>query len=204
MTIENLIKAVPPPAEPGDPFTGPWEPVEAELGTALPQDYKDFVRVYGHGYFMQFLGIDVPRSRNPNMRLERQVRLVCDGLRQVGHLAHPLWPERGGLLPFGGTDNGDTLLWLTRGAPEEWRVVVLSGDSFGEIEILDCDLTDFLAGLATGETQPKDLPHDLLPCEHMFIPHSRPPERIVHVTWRLGCFGIGSSGSSSCRLQGGS
>ena len=38
---------------------GPWEPVEAELGTALPQDYKDFVRVYGSGYFMQFLGIYV-------------------------------------------------------------------------------------------------------------------------------------------------
>jgi hypothetical protein len=202
VTIENLIKAVPPPAEPGDPFTGPWAPIEAELGIALPQDYKDFVRLYGLGYFMEFLGIDVPRSRNPNTRLEHQVRLVCDVMREVGGVTHPLWPEPGGLLPFGGTDNGDTLMWLTRGAPEDWKVAALSEDSFGELEIFDCDLTDFLAGLATGEIQSTVLPDDLLPCDRMFVPDFRPPEDIIQVTWRLGSFGAGASGSSSCRLQG--
>lgn len=47
MTIDTLLSAVPPPAAPFQAFTGPWEPVEAYLGTRLPQDYKDFSRLYG-------------------------------------------------------------------------------------------------------------------------------------------------------------
>jgi hypothetical protein len=36
MTIEALIKAIPPPVLPAAPFEGPWEPLEYQLGTALP------------------------------------------------------------------------------------------------------------------------------------------------------------------------
>lgn len=205
MTIENLIRAAASPPEPGDPFIGPWEVVEAELGTALPPDYKELVRRYGYGYWLEFIGIDVPRCRNPNMRLEEQVRLECDVIRKVGLIEHPLWPEPGGLMPFGGTDNGDTLAWVTRGAPEEWRVAVLPDDTWGEVELLDCDVTDFLAGLATGSLRPKGLPDDLWDCppERLFVPFHSPPAAIVEVSWRLGSFGLGPSGSSRCRLPSG-
>ncbi len=171
MTIEALIEAVPPPAEPFEAFSGPWEPVEAELGTALPQDYKDFVRLYGSGYFMQFLGIDVPRSRNPNLRLELRVRTIGDYFVHDGEPPYPLWPSAGGLLPFGGTDNGDDLFWLARGAPADWRVVVYDR-GFGEFEVFEFGLTDFLAGLATGEILPEEFPEDLLPCDCLFQANS--------------------------------
>ena len=39
-----------------------------------------------------------------------------------------------------------------------------------EYELLDCDLTGFLAGLATGKILPKQFPDDLLPVEHLFQP----------------------------------
>lgn len=171
MTIDALIKAVPPPVTPFEAFSGPWEPVETELGTVLPQDYKDFVRLYGNGYFMQFLGICVPRSRNPNMRLESQVRVICDTFLNDDEVPYPLWPNPGGLLPFGGTDNGDYLFWLPRGAPADWGVVVWDRGFWG-FETFDCDLTDFLAGLATGEILPKEFPDDLLPCDRLFEPTS--------------------------------
>jgi hypothetical protein len=177
MTIDTLIKVLPPPAEPYQAFSGPWEPVEAELGLVLPQDYKDFVRLYASGYFMEFIGVYVPRSKNPHTRLEYNVPVVCRSLSSLTFLQeppYPFWPTPGGLLPFGGTDDGDDLFWLTREAPEEWKVVVLDrgGDRF---ETLDCDLTDFLAGLITGEILPKEFP-DLLPCDRLFIPDSSWPE----------------------------
>lgn len=171
MTIENLMKAVPPPAKPFQAFAGPWEPIETEIGTTLPQDYKEFARLYGQGYFMEFLGIDIPRSQNPNVRLEFKVRAVCSTLLALDELTYPLWPSPGGLLPFGQTDNGDYLFWLTHGAPADWGVVVWDR-AFGAFEPLECDLTDFLAGLASGEILPKEFPDDLLPCDCMFKPHS--------------------------------
>lgn len=171
MTIETLLKAVPPPALPSDAFTGPWEAVEAELGTSLPQDYKDFARLYGSGYFMEFLGVCIPRSPNPNMRLESYVRSVCAGFLTLDEeWPYPWWPHPGGLIPFGSTDNGDFLFWLARGASADWGIVIWDR-GLGHFETFDCDLTDFLAGLATGEILPKEFPEDLLPCDRLFQPH---------------------------------
>ncbi len=212
MTIERLIRAIPPPALAAEAYNGPWEPIEAEIGIALPQDYKDFVRLYGSGYFMQFLGIYVPRSKNPNVRLERQVRQICDIFQQIGELAYPLWPNPGGLLPFGVTDNGDFLFWLTRGLPESWQVVVWDR-GMQEFEALGCDLTDFLAGLSTGEILPREFPEELLPCDCLFKPHYGQLRRWVRLaaaspnngafgfTWRMGAYGA-VSGRSTCRLRG--
>lgn len=173
-TIDTLIKVLAPPINPFEAFSGPWEPIEAELGVGLPQDYKDFIRLYGSGYFLQFLGVYVPRSRNPHLRLQRVARVVCEGLSSLTPLEdppYPYWPARGGLLPFGGTDNGDDLFWLTRGAPDDWKVVV-QDRGFDRFETFDCDLSEFIAGLVTGEIQPEEFPEDLLPCDRPFIPHA--------------------------------
>lgn len=171
--IENLLRVVPPPSAPFETFSGPWEPIEAELKTSLPPDYKGFVRLYGRGYFMRFLGISVPRSHNPNTRFELQVPLTCEIFESFDDedRPYPLWPKPGGLVPFGGTDNGDELFWLPHGPPEDWKVVVWDRGLM-RFEVMDCDLTDFLAGLATGAISPDAFP-DLLPCEHLFQPDSR-------------------------------
>ncbi len=179
MSIENLIKNVPPPADPFEALDGPWEVLQVELGTALPSDYKAFVRLYGGGYFMEFLGVSVPRASNPNVRFESQARLASDVFRNYkpfgsDEVSYPVWPQAGGLLAFGGTDNGDYLFWLTEGSPDTWKVVVW-GRGAQQFERLDCDMTDFLAGLASGEIMPEDFPEDLLPCELLFQPNSRLP-----------------------------
>lgn len=170
MTIEALVKAVPPPDAPLTTFAGPWEPIEAELGVALPEDYKDFVRLYGYGDFLQIVGIHVPTSESRHVRLVPEVREICDVLRNEEDLPYPLWPEPGGLLPVGKTDYGDYLCWLTRGRPADWRLVVWDR-GFGRFEAFDRDLTDFLAGLATGQILPKEFPEGLLPCDRPFVPY---------------------------------
>jgi hypothetical protein len=179
MTIETLIKIIPPPATPSEAFSGPWAPIEAELGAVLPQDYKDFVRLYGAGYFMEFLGIHVPKCRSPYIRFEHEIHAVRSALGYDEDLAYPLWPNPGGLIVFGKTDFGDYLFWLPLGPPEDWCVVVW-GRGLQQFEAFDCDLSDFLAGLAAGEIVPDDFPDDMLPCDHMFRPNSEFPERADH------------------------
>lgn len=170
MSIGALLEAVPPPpAGQGDVFSGQWGTVEAEVRAPLPQDYKDFVRLYGNGYFMEFLGIYMPKARNHHIRLERMVRVVSSGYADWDDLPYPMWPQEGGLIPFGGTDNGDQLFWLPQGTPDEWTVVIFDRGGLC-FEAVDRDLTGFLAGLATGEVQPNAFPEDLLPCEHLFQP----------------------------------
>ncbi|HET6969891.1 MAG TPA: hypothetical protein VFH92_02090, partial [Phenylobacterium sp.] len=93
---------------------------------------------------------------------------------------------------------------LPHGSPEDWKVVVWDrgGDGF---EVFDCDLTDFLAGLATGKIVPKAFPDGFFPFEPVFTPNgdaSRTPASraiSVRLSWRLGAFG--PSGASSCGLR---
>jgi len=172
MTIENLIKAVAPPAAPFEAFEGPWAPIEAELGVTLPLDYKDFVRLYGGGSFMGFLGIAVPRCRYLGVRLEHYVPEVSRGFLALRDAPYTFWPSPGGLLPFGSTDTADYLFWLTVGPPETWRTVVWDRGSPAGFEVFDCDLTDFLAGLATGGIAPEAFPDDLVVCDQLFEPYS--------------------------------
>ena len=171
MTIDTLMKVITPPREPAGVFLGPWEPIEAELGIPIPPDYKDLVRVYGSGYYMEFFGIHVPRSANLNLRLETQVAAICATFSDRDELIYPLWPDPGGLVPFGGTDNGDFLFWLPRRALADWSIVVWDR-GLGNFEVFDCDLTNFIAGLATGAIVPKEFPEDLVTCDHLFQPHT--------------------------------
>ena len=108
---------------------------------------------------------------NPNIRLERQVPLISKIFSEdeLSERPYPFWPEPGGLLPFGGTDNGDTLFWLQRGSPDDWPVVVWDRGRLG-YELLDCGLTDFLAGLATGAILPKEFPDGLSSVDCLFAP----------------------------------
>ena len=212
MTIERLLQAVVAPATPTETYDGPWEPIEAELGTGLPQDYKDFVRLYGQGEFMEFLGINVPSSWSPYARLVSQARATAKlfaGFEE--ELPYPLWPDPEGLLAFGITDFGDYLFWLTRGSPEQWPVVVW-GRGLQQFEVFDCSLTDFLARLATGEIDPQDFPEG--ECDCLFKPGPAEPDRqrlglgawnpataSFSIFWRFGRYGSGWSGSSIIRLR---
>jgi len=193
MTVETLIKAIPPPAAPFEAYIGPWQPFEAALGTLLPQDYKDLVRLYGSGRLMGFFGICVPVSRSPNLRLLSSFQAVTNMFRLMDELTYPLWPAAGGLLPFGSSDNGDEFFWLSEGAPADWRVVIWDR-GMDVFETLDCDLTDFIAGVATGENIPRAFPEDMLPCDCLFEPYSYRDYGEFRMSWRV------SYGGPSARI----
>jgi len=173
MTIENLVRVVPPPTVPSEPFQGRWEPIEVALGTALPSDYKDFARLYGSGDILDFVHVMTPRTADGGAGFARWVGEIC---RDWGHMERETstvyWPNPGGLLPFGRSIDGDHFFWQTSGPLEAWRIATWDRGGFlGEnVETFDCDLTDFLAGIATGNVTSAALPDDLLDCKEVFRP----------------------------------
>ena len=154
MSVEQLSDLVRPPELPPFIETSGWAPVEADLGTPLPSDYKAFVERYGPGRLGGFISAFVPTTRFPNLDLVTQAKRQLAALRELRDGGEPcpysLFPESDGLLPFAGTDNGDILHWLTAGTPEEWSVVVNDSRS-PRYELHSCGMTSFLAGVLAGE-----------------------------------------------------
>jgi hypothetical protein len=153
MPIEGLMQIMPPPPEPKE-ASGDWQAVESSLGTALPDDYRRFIDAYGTGQIDAFLGVLNPFSAGPYYNLLSAGRAHLDGLRELREasgrfLPFPLFPEPGGLLPIAITDNGDTIHWLTNGAPDAWTIVVQDPRA-PDCEAYDMPFTAFLAAWIGG------------------------------------------------------
>jgi hypothetical protein len=179
MTIDMLTKVVPPPAAPDEPFSGLWGPLERDLGTPLPQDYKDFCRVYGSGHFMNFLNVYTPGTWSPHVRLGQQVHVfrqyeldpLLGDMRADELPPYAFWPDPGGLIVCGSTDWGDNIFWLPSGPPDKWGIVVAARGQW-RFEAFDGDLTNFLTRVAICEIKPQDFPGDLDDGDPEFRPYS--------------------------------
>ena len=68
-------------------------------------------------------------------------------------IVHPLFPDKGGLLPWATTDNGDTLYWLTEGPPEAWPTLINYSRS-SEYHRYNVGCVGFIAGWSSGELKP--------------------------------------------------
>ncbi|HNW08045.1 MAG TPA: SMI1/KNR4 family protein [Verrucomicrobiota bacterium] len=152
MSLASLLTVLLPPPQPVEvPTTEDWRAIESLLGE-LPADYKAFVERFGTGKINEFILVLNPASKNPYLNLVREMEPILSALRELIQSGEPcpfpLHPESGGLLPFGKTDNGDALFWLTQGEPDKWHVVVNSARD-ATYERFECDATDFLAGILT-------------------------------------------------------
>jgi uncharacterized protein (TIGR02996 family) len=114
--LAELRVAVPPPRRPNHP-RGSWAAVEEALGLRLPADYKAFLDVYGVGT-LYALDIHHPFTIRGDVR-EDWIRFA----HRYDVLPYPIFPEPGGLLPFGTLGDRGILGWLTEGAPHEWPFV---------------------------------------------------------------------------------
>lgn len=162
MSIDALVAVLPPPDGVLPVTASRWDAVERQVGTALPPDYKAFIDRYGLGRIAEFLSVFTPFSDNPHANLLEQAKGQLSARRELSlildePLTFDLYPVSGGLLPFGGTDNGDVLFWLTQGKPEQWCVVV--GDSRTlEHETHPTSVTIFLVDYLTGRLSSSIVP----------------------------------------------
>jgi hypothetical protein len=66
---------------------------------------------------------------------------------------YAIYPESGGILPWGNDENGHDYYWLTRGSPEEWIVIAddVRGVGFSEYS---CSMTGYLLGVLSNRITP--------------------------------------------------
>jgi len=152
MSSDILLKNLLPPANPVEiPNTADFIAVEKQVGT-LPDDYKVFVSRFGTGVINRFLWILNPASVNQHLNFLRGGEPILSALRELKatgeYSPYPLYPEVGGLLPFGKTDNGDALFWLRIGEPNQWPVIVNAARD-ANYEKFDCGMAGFLSGILT-------------------------------------------------------
>ena len=77
--------------------------------------------------------------------------------RFPGRLPWPPFPEPGGVLPLGRTDNGDELYWVTQGQPDQWPVALVEARAALQ-EVHPMSVTGLLAALAANQLTSRVLP----------------------------------------------
>jgi hypothetical protein len=154
MALPRLEALVPPPATP-TAASGDFAAVEADLGTALPADYKELVRRYGYGSFCDFLHLWSPFFEPCTMMEQARAALDADTqLARVAPNAVPFarYPEPEGALPWARSDNGDVAYWLTWGKPEEWPVALWNPRSGQRFDLVEGGAAAFLSAWIGGDT----------------------------------------------------
>jgi hypothetical protein len=151
-----------------------WEQVERDLGTALPDDYKRFVSIYGTGRIDQFLWIFTPTASSKYINLveaNRAYSQLLDEARKWDREYDPydLYPAPGGLLAFGATDNGNVLYWKTRDAPSQWTVVAYQSRGLEHFDF-NGSMSEFLAALLSREITCNVFPADFPSVRPTFVP----------------------------------
>jgi hypothetical protein len=85
-------------------------------------------------------------------------------------LAMPPFPEPGGVLPLGRTDNGDELYWVTQGHADDWPVALVESRAALQ-ELHAMPVPGFLTALAANQLTSRILPADVLGRpRHQFTP----------------------------------
>jgi hypothetical protein len=163
--MERLLMNIPPPSVCNVPACD-WASVEEVIGSALPSDYQMFVETYGAGSINDFLWIFTPGSSNEYLDLFQAIRSDGNMLRGIKaklpeEFPIAVFPEPGGVLPFGATDNGDLLLWDTsHGNPDMWSVVIVNPRD-NRYCAFPGSMIQFLEALISGEWSCVLFPGDL-------------------------------------------
>lgn len=114
-----------------------WREVEKKIGVVLPSDYKEFISLYGSGVIDNFIMIYSPFTENENMNFFNQQKLNNEAYINLKvsfpeDFPYEVFPTNGGILPWGRTENGDTLNWIVDTNHGDWAILVSdgSGDYF--------------------------------------------------------------------------
>ncbi|MEV6238970.1 SMI1/KNR4 family protein [Lentzea sp. NPDC051838] len=161
--------------EPGDHVALGWQEAERRLGFVFPEDYKRLMTVFGTGLFDDFVALVSPAE--DEVAFDEFERDFAEALELAGErvargtLPHRLFPQPGGLIPWGGAGDGVTLFWRTdSGGPDDWTVVYCD-DDFSRWEEYQGDTSAFLLDLLAGR-----ITSDLLGFEPVEHPEFTPAE----------------------------
>ncbi|MEU9080707.1 hypothetical protein [Kitasatospora sp. NPDC048538] len=136
------------------------------VGFDFPEDYKEFIDVFGSGEVRGDLGVLDPLPRSGGVsaddaiygmvrRTSEDVGLQFAAMREEDFdlCPFPIYPEAGGLLVWAANYNGDFCFWLTEGADSSrWPVIVwLRGRFPNSWMRYDMGMAEFLLLVISGD-----------------------------------------------------
>jgi hypothetical protein len=141
----------------------------AESSMCIPPSHRALTDTYGTGCFDEFLWIYADGAENRHLDIASQTESVRSILREKKMpeirtvlQTYGMTPED--LVQWGGTDNGDSLLWLPVGEPDQWPTIVIEAGQLS-FTLLSGTSTAILLALltrtATADAFPEDFPSDL-------------------------------------------
>ncbi len=146
--LDELLTVLPPPKRPLH-NNGDWAAVEAAIGLRLPPDYKAFIAAYGRGTINGCLEIESPFGPKPDVRTWWvNWATFYDDVAEFEPVPYPVYPQPGGLLPFGTLGDVDLLNWCTAGVAEQWPFVYYDRTE-GFIEVKGLTAVEFLLEAVT-------------------------------------------------------
>ncbi|CAA6822580.1 MAG: Unknown protein [uncultured Sulfurovum sp.] len=167
--IENLIKVMTPPEHPlATGSKDDWAVVEKTIGTILPDDYKEYISIYGIGRIGDFLWALNPFYVEGSANLMETMEYFQDSYIEFKRdfpedFLKEVFPKDNSLLLWGMTDNGDFLYWAydSNQNPNNWKVGITNMRDDEEY-IFNMNMSTFLEKLVKAEIQTNAFPEDWL------------------------------------------
>jgi hypothetical protein len=137
-----------------------WRAIEEALGLRLPADYKVLAESFPLGWFRMFAKVEVPAGRQ--RLLGDYAVMQLDHLRQVratgeSSFPFPVFPEPGGVLPWGSIGSPGLAFWLTEADdPDGWPVIAAGSHDYWDR--FDGPACEFLAEVAAGRYDASGFP----------------------------------------------
>lgn len=178
--IDELKMIAPPPKlKNGAGSPAQWRQLEEEFALTFPDDYKELIATYGAGRFVNFFGIvnpfytctnDIAFAEFIRLRTADMARAKASYPKRAVSL--PVYPQKGGLFPWGYTDNGETICWLTEGDKGRWPIICLEVGYLNNYDIFRLSIIQFIAKWLTNKISvPTLTPPDFYPLRSpIFVP----------------------------------
>jgi len=148
---ERIQSILPPPVDPPTGVLDGLEEITAAMGTDLPRDYLDFMRIYGRGEIDGAIGIvtpaEIPQGLDYLRVLFAELVATTPGYSDIR-----LFPEEQGLIWWGAGPSRERWYWKVVGHPDTWGVVVEDPDArpvtWTQYQMT---LTGYLSAMLSGE-----------------------------------------------------
>ncbi|WP_030390130.1 SMI1/KNR4 family protein [Streptomyces sp. NRRL S-241] len=151
--LARLLEIVPAPSRCRDKD---WGEVERALSVELPDDYKEFIDVYGGSNWDDYLYVLEPDCPNKHYDLLKWAKYQFEDLQDLWTVEKKpteLETEGSVLIPWATTDNGECLYWLVLPGVEANEWTVMANEVSDRWEHYPVSCTQFLASVLTGELQ---------------------------------------------------